>query len=681
MRKEHKISVIFTWLRDHLMWDGLALAFIIGLGWFLIGWYQKGNFLITGYQDWIYHAFRIKSLSEHGLVSWDHIWSNGINYWRLYQYVPHYLILWTSHFLHYSITKTMLWFAIVAFITTRVSMYIILRRVHVQIFPAFLATIVSFAFAQQWVALSDFSLFLPMMVVPIIIGIWIKSFEKPHFLIIFSALSGISFMLHPVLGISLFLLLIFTIPFYQPHLSTFRIIKLLATFIVTSTPFWVEYLFVGYSFINPIYASAQILRDTVINQNFGLSVVFLIIIAISWIINIVQTNKIWRWSKLLLLFCSLYILFILIGQGGNLPSFVNRMQLSRAITLIGILLPFCFATSFQRILRIYSSRFTYTLLMVSLAFFVTHSINLATLYSGQPSSSIINPVAVFFERNNLPSGSVFFQNVAEASYFAPLKIRFATSYNEHLEPHPLSQRFRNLLRNDLSYTGVTDKQKDLINAYSHVLGVEYIFLEDSSPLTSGLSASTSSQAIFRKETTLVTKNDLWSVLHNTTSIANAYVGSKNNPQQSGLVTFSAIPKPTLYASSFQPWDDAILKLASGLTTQQLAPLPLDFLSTNILTVHVASASAQTVSNRFLLITQSYDQNWQVVNHPEIVIRPTSLRFMYIELPNTFSDSTITLRNDWPTWHWPIQAFGPLAAILITGGVLWHSRRHHHEKKP
>ncbi|MBP9820475.1 hypothetical protein KBC79_07120, partial [Candidatus Woesebacteria bacterium] len=72
-----------------LVEDLIALLTILAVGWFLIGWYWGFEFLATGYQDWIYHAFRIKSIAEHGVPSWTHTWSNGLNMWRAYQYVFH----------------------------------------------------------------------------------------------------------------------------------------------------------------------------------------------------------------------------------------------------------------------------------------------------------------------------------------------------------------------------------------------------------------------------------------------------------------------------------------------------------------------------------------------------------------------------------------------------------------
>ena len=69
------------------------------------------------YQDWIYNAFRIRDISQFGISSWDHIWGNGINHWRAFQYVVMLQFFLISKNKGLSITKAMLWLSAVIFLS------------------------------------------------------------------------------------------------------------------------------------------------------------------------------------------------------------------------------------------------------------------------------------------------------------------------------------------------------------------------------------------------------------------------------------------------------------------------------------------------------------------------------------------------------------------------------------
>ena len=104
--------------------DIFFVTLLLVAGYTLIGFYVGPEYLSTGYQDWIYHAFRVKSLVASGLRSWDPIWSNGINHWWGYPFFAHYVVVGIMQLLALSIPKSMLFATVVVFLYLRVLMYL-----------------------------------------------------------------------------------------------------------------------------------------------------------------------------------------------------------------------------------------------------------------------------------------------------------------------------------------------------------------------------------------------------------------------------------------------------------------------------------------------------------------------------------------------------------------------------
>lgn len=649
-----------------LVEDILALLFILAIGWFLIGWYWGFEFLSTGYQDWIYHAFRIKSIAEYGIPSWTHTWSNGLNMWRAYQYVFHVLLLWSSQIFQLSIPASMNFWTIAIFLMIRVLMYAALRLMHIRPLSALVGVIASYAVMQQWITIKDFSMFVSLLTLPLIIVTWYKTLEFQQFLPFYTALAATSWLIHPVLGYTSAFLALFLITVHRSTMSLVTKLIIACLYSISLLPFFAPYFLSGYYYANPILSSPQFLKDTIIAEHFGLSLPFFIFLAISWIAVLAFSTKMPRWAKLLLLASSLYILLIELGQDSLLPTIINKLQISRAITLIGFLLSFVFAAVAQTAQRKFPSRFMTTILLVLCTICAIAAVNIASVYSAQPTTKIIDPVSLYFSQGKpIPTGSVFYQNVSEASYFAPKEVRFVTSYNEHLEPHPLSQRFRLLNRSDIAFTGITDQQLKLLKDYSLGMGVELLFVPDLAPSITGLTASTSAQpATFSIADSVNTPSGQFTVLQNLEQISYAYVLSEADFTKLSL---EQLPKPTLQAESFKPWDTEMHALAELLRSGTPQPVPVRFVHPDQLEINLSEVQIEAKS--ILLLTQSYDQNWQVTAPKSLPIHPTALRFMY--LPIDSSMQQIILKNTWPIWHWPVQALGIVSIVVGSSWtILW-----------
>ncbi|MDP1833924.1 MAG: hypothetical protein Q8L11_03255 [Candidatus Moranbacteria bacterium] len=666
--KNKNISRIaaYLWL---VLGEMSTLAAIIAVGWFLIGYYAHFEFLQTGYQDWIYHAFRVQDISQFGIASWDHIWSGGINHWRAFQYIEHMLTYGVVNLTGMSITHAMLWISIVVFIALRVFMYGVLRYLKISRLFSAVAVIVSFAFSQQWTALKEFSIFVGFIVVPLYVLLWIATLKSMRYVFLLAAITGASWSIHPVVGYSMSGMLLFLVLANNLKKDIRKLMLVVLVYFVSSMPFTIPYFFSGYSVSNLFYVTPQFLRMLLVPEYFGLSLLYFILLAVSWVIMVVKSSESPRWAKILLLYCTVYLCFIYFGLLGYFPVFINKFQFSRAIPFIALVLPFCFAAFFQTALPNIRSRMAYAIFIVLIAIGISQSIEIATRYSGQPIDSIQDPVAIYFANKEVPYGSIYFKDVTEASYLGKTGLRFITSYNQHLLPNPYSMRFDGLMKTDISYTGVTERQIKMINDYSLVLGVEYVFIPKLSPLVNGLTVSQGDfDALFENLGEVNVPSDVFAVLRNRQPIANAYAFDKNN--MDNFLRFSEIPKPTLQIDSYKLWDDEISRMAQLIRSGQMKSLPMSFVWPNKLVVD--AKEIQDMNQPSLLLTQSYDQNWTIENEKS-AIKPTNLRFMSVNLPKEKISDKVVLSNNWPRWHWPIQSLG-LVMIVVTG-IIAIFRRH------
>lgn len=462
------------------------VAIIIAVGWFLIGYYTQYEFLATGYQDWIYHAFRVRDIAQYGIASWDHIWGNGINHWRAFQYVEHMLTFWVTQLTGWSITHAMLWISVIVFIAIRVLMYGVLRYLGVSRLFSFFAVIVSYASSQQWTALKEFSIYVGFGVLPFYVFLWIVTLKNMRYVYVLAAATGALWSVHPVVGYSASGMLFLLILANNLKKDIGKSVLVVTIFLVSSMPFTVQYFFSGYGLSNPFYVTPQFMRMLLAPEYFGLSLIYFILLVLSWAVLLFKSNESPRWAKLLLIYCTFYLIFIYFGLLGYYPSFINKFQFSRAIPFIALLLSFSFAAFLQAIFPRVRSRMVYTVFLVLIVVSVSQSIEIASRHSGQPTAVIHDPVALYFSDKDVPQGSIYFKDVSEASYFGKSNLRFITSYNQHLLSNPYPMRFDSLMKTDISYTGVTEHQIEAINDYATALGVEYLFISKLSPLVDGL---------------------------------------------------------------------------------------------------------------------------------------------------------------------------------------------------
>jgi len=612
------------------------------------------------------HAFRLQSIQRHGMTSWDNIWSNGMNYWRSYQYLPHFAVLGLAKLFTLSIPQAMIWTVVIVFVLLRLETYVLLRQLKVAPVYAFFTTVISFAFIQQWVAIEDFSIFIVLPILPIFLYFWIRTMQESPLTPVLSAMAGIMWLCHPVLGYTATGLLGCAMLFSTKKLSWKGWVVNMVVFLASFAAFLVPYVMYGYSYANPIFSLSQFLKQVVVNDSFGLSYIYTIGIVLSWLTILIDPEHFKRWSKILLLYCTLYIAAVSAGVAGYLPNFINQLQISRGIVMIGFILPFIFGVMVQTIAPKLDQRFRLGLLAVFTALILTEAIIYSGQYGPQPANGLENPVSNFFKDKPAPTGSVLTDNVSEASYFTEDKLRFPQSYNEQLEPQPLAQRLRRLIKTDVSYSSISHSQIEEINDYVQFMGVEYVFMPKYSPTVSQL-LNQGDKKYFDLAGEIQTTFESFDVLRTTAPVHSAYLA--DTAELKKAVSFTMLPKPGVRVEEFLPWDAEVKKEVTFLNQKSVLPLNLKFDATDRLSI---SIPADKDSNgKMILVTQSYDPYWKTFIDgramSNVTIEPTALRFIALTLPSGLNGKTLTLQHFWPEWYWPVQAVSGSAFGLV---ILW-----------
>ncbi len=651
-----------TWVKDIL-----AVAFIIGIGWFVVGYYTHYDYLLSSYEDWIYHAFRVETLQNDGITSWNHEWGTGMNIWRLYQYGQHHLVMWAVALTGVAIPKMLIYFGVGIYIGIRVVLYGVLRAFGVKPLFALLGITVSYTFVQEWIAMQDFSIYVAFACVPFYIYLWVKTFENLRLIYVLVALTGCLWSLHPIMGFSMSLLLGFLV-LASPLKGEWKKLLLMAVvYLLGATPFLAQYFTAGYFFTNPLFKSPIYLSYSVLPIYGGMSLVYWVLFVLSWFLLLFQSHRIAPWVKVLLVYCSFYLVLIYLGKNYLLPEFLVQFQFSRGVSAIAIILAFCFAVIFSQAMRGIRSNFILSIVIALVAINMVHAVDIGSgYYVAPPGNKIENPVAQFFEVNELPQGSVYYDNISEASYFTRPGVRFATSYNEHMQPHPYSTRLNILVKNSTIFTGISEAHVKNLEDYSTVLGIEYYFLQGKSPFVKGLTEKENARFSKVAEVQSETLSDSVTVLKSKVELAQAYVGERKDIPESLLS--GALEKPTLHVASYQPWDEEIARMAEVIRSGSLKPLKLSFEATDRLQLEVYQAVLAQYEDPVILLNQSYDQNWRVENASGVTISPTELRLMLITVPKgtEIAGEQLSLKNSWPAWHWGVQSMGLLTVLLMAG---------------
>ncbi|MBI4317933.1 MAG: hypothetical protein HY675_05540 [Chloroflexi bacterium] len=177
----------------------VAVFLVIGATGLLARDLFAGDFLDTGYPDWTYHAYRIRSLREYGFLSWTNDWGGGFPLWQSYQFVPHVVTLALQGVMGWSTTKAMVFVSGVLFVAFRLAVYGGLRVSGFSILSALIGSMLTLSMADYYSALRDFSLHWGVTLFPIIFFLIVGTRRARRRLFFAALVVGLSAYVHPFL--------------------------------------------------------------------------------------------------------------------------------------------------------------------------------------------------------------------------------------------------------------------------------------------------------------------------------------------------------------------------------------------------------------------------------------------------------------------------------------------------
>ncbi|MBA3723685.1 MAG: hypothetical protein H0W89_02190 [Candidatus Levybacteria bacterium] len=635
--------------------DIFLVAVLIIISFSISAFLLQGEILSPGYEDWMAHAFRIQILDQYGYTSWIHNWSNGISIWNSYQFVPHIITLFVVKAFGLSITTAMIYLTVAQFVLLRVFIYIIMRLLNFGTFTAFVISLLSLSIAQFWQGVNEYSLMFAFTFSPLFIYLWILYYNNKISLFFVYSI-GLSFYIHPILGLSLIALwLLGNILSNKTVLSKSILIEFLII-LATSSLFWLPLLQVSnYTFPHSYYSTREFLALALQTYEFyGLNLTILLLFATTILVLFKNTANL-SWGKVLYIFASLYLLLVIVGVQFELPHFISQTQFPRGVFFIGISMLFVIASLIEYIVK---SKILIVKLVLILFLTIAFVDNLwyATIYSPTPQYQVNDPIKSVYE-HNIPEpfteGKVWSPYIGSSSYYADSDVSSPYSYMAHLEPNSVAQRLTQHLLYTNQEQNLTLSSTETINNYLKLTGTKYILLNNDNLL--GKSFIENNKENIKQVKLIEGKYEDFNYIKMNWEITNAFLVNENS------LKLPHFPKEVdILSNKDQKQLDELVNTYMSEFKQSGKPVNVIYPSND--QVNVAIPSGNTLP--YLFVNESYDPQWRAyINDKEVSVSSFGPNFMLVDVRDT-NGGTLVLKHTWPISH-----YVSLFLIFFTGASL------------
>lgn len=643
--------------------DCLFIAILLALSTGLLWSYIGANALNTGYEDWMVHAFRVKSLQEFGFTSWTHIWSNGISLWKAYQFVPHYVTLFVSTVFSLEVTRAMVVVIMGQFIALRLIMYAVLRLLKFHPITAFVCAVLSFDIAHYWGAVGDYSLLFGVTLFPFILYLWAK-FTEGKLQYIFPYIAGLTFYVHPLLGFTTLALWATTTIFSEKSVLSFSVLTQFVIALISSSLFWLPLVTRdSYMYSSPTFANKEFLQLLLSSYKYyGLSLFVLGAFVISVITSLMPLHNSYKWARILTLFVSAFLLLIIVGTAVDLPRFIAQFQFTRGATFVGIGILFAFAPVIERLMRMRMELVRGLVLFIGFLSLV-ESVWLTSIYAPYPRKEIKEPISSLLERQDidLKGARIWSPTIGDTSYSVSSDLKMPYSYMAQLDPNQIPQRLTQLILYQPYLDRVPELNLKRLDNYFRITGTKYILLEEQSSLARSFSEN---------------KQFNYSVIAQVAGEARSYVVFETPWQVRNAVLVDKKYEKTLAHFPFElevnnvndqiALDGYVNNLSTVLYREENKKLPVVY--PNQEKIDIAIPANRTTD--LVFINESYDSNWSAyLNGRRQDVRSSGPNFMVVQLDDTTSAGTLTLKHTWPiSFYASIFLIGliPLELLLVRG---------------
>jgi hypothetical protein len=621
---------------------------------FLLRNYLNAEYLNTGYPDWIVHAFRIKILETDGFVSWTHVWANGINMWKAYQFLPHVLTIILQTLTHTDITRTMVLMTVILFVFLHASVYATIRLLAFSPLTALLAAILSIDISQFFGGVGDYSLAFGFAVFPLMLFLWIK-FYNGKIQYLFPYLAGISIYMHTLLGVTGACMMFLAILMSDQKVISLKTGIQMFIFLAASSLFWFPVLVkTSFAYSSPFLTDVFFLHQVVAGYKFfGLSLAVLLSFPLALIGIFMQGKKELQWANVLFFFAVAYLCMFFLGINFPLPKAIAQTQFTRGITFVGLSIIYVVVVLFE---SIYKSKnmILKVLLTISIIPITLESFSIVNLYAPAITDHISDGVSAYTQQS-LTDGKIWTSSIGPSSYLSPLTYQFPYSYMEHMDSNIISPRISQFLIYGKYPIVVPAANLYRMDDYFKITGVKYAFFDEGSPF---------SQTLLNPQTNVTNMADLGTIrsydtlYHAFKSGFTPIQATVLDPQLANQLFI--FPKNPSFAdlSDVITLDNDVKNFNQLIYAKNNKPVAVNYPSQDSITLNIP---ANRKSNKVYL-NESYDPQWEgIFNNSNVSITPTGPNFMLITLPNSLHAGTLHLQH-----HYAPYLFISSFIILFIG---------------
>lgn len=625
--------------------DIIFLGLLTVISGAIISFYFPAENLNVSYPDWMVQAFRIQELNLHGMTSWTHTWSNGIQLWRSYQFLPQWFTLGIANLFAVDIPRAMVLVVIGQFIALRVVTYIVARLLHYSPFTALFAGIMTFSISYFWKAVGDYSLLFAFSIFPLMIFLWVKYMQgKMRWL--YPYLAGLMFYVHPILGITSISLWAVSKFFEGSQVFSRQSFIQFFLFLLSSGLFWAPIVFKTSYTNSTAYLATKEFLQLSLNpfSYFGLSLFLLIVFFIGFIHQFFPVQRKYRWSKILFLFVVLFFGLIYIGTHISLPAIINQFQYTRGIGLIGIGIIFAVLPLIEYV-QLKKSLFIKGLLVATLTIFFTEGLWITSSYSPNILKQTADPVSTFVTKNNIDASDIriWTPTIELSSYYGAEKgLKYPTSYMAHLESNHLPERLQQLITYRPLFSQIPAVELKRVNDYLKLAGVKYVFFEEGSPFIPLLKDKNSGY-IYKGR--IVIASGVYEAFETPWEISNAVLISD-------VIKNNLTPFPTNMKFNKVTDQIALDEKVKNFNQTLADPVNQTLMATYPTEESVTISIPSNRTSNTIVLNESYDKEWKAYfKGIEQKIQPVGPNFMMITLDNNQKEGTLILNHSWPLYYY------------------------------
>ena len=636
--------------------DILYVGMLVALAFFLCRGFLVSEYVWTGYEDWIHHAYRIESLRHYGFSTWTHDWACGFPLWQSYQFIPHVTGAFVADVLGSSAARAECLITGILFIIFPLLIYLFCRINRFSSEASLLPGLLSLDMMALYCALDDYSLFIAVVLFPLLL-LGCSKIANPKYWYLMSLLIGLSVYIHPFLVLIGALSLVIAI-LLRWHNSLFTLINCIVIIIFASAFYWVPMLFGDKpKYTDPWYFSTSFLRSIFPHFLLGLSGCLFAVAALL----LLRQTKIKRINRRLFNFLVILgvalLILIITTYIGKAPSIILMTQATRWVAFLGILVAILAAF----LVEAYRSHKLFKLIYpIAICAVIAEGVWIASSFSPSTSNEWDNPewnypVAIWASdhANEISyQDRIWVDEVAYSSYFGFGNFRVSGSYASTYEYNILSHALNWMIQSNAEFGPLAQNNFSLIESYLKALGVSYVFTLHGSPITEALLPG----GKFADKLIVVDCIPEFFVFKVPWEPVQAFITPVYNRED---MFFPDIKYNTDDQKLMR--DELVSIFTEIMYSEETSEVQLSWPSQTEIEAYIT----QVPPDSYLIVSESYDGSWIcTVNNEKVKVERNGPNYIGIDLSQFSGDLQVHLEHG-THWTWTVGIAISAISLLLT----------------